>query len=153
MCEACNHDRITAACADIGLAQVPAALVRVCATSAAASPPPLASPADLVLDHAWGRALPDALGGGGAPPALALAVHCGGCMLDRQQMAARLRGLADAGTPVVNYGLLLAAAGGGVEAVARAVAPWVDERREGGGGGGREEGRDGAGGRRGGAHV
>ena len=127
VCEACNHDRITAACNDIGLAQIPAALVKVGGKSH------LSSPADLVLDHAWGRALPDVASGeeGGADTAYYdLAVHCGGCMLDTQQMKSRLRALAAAGTPVVNYGLLLAAAKGGVEAVRRAVAPLVEEGSE-----------------------
>jgi hypothetical protein len=95
----------------------------------------------LVLDHAWGRALPDLVGQDeqaqdpastasttiASTPRYALAVHCGGCMLDRQAVAARLRRLAGAGVPVTNYGILLAAAGAGPAAVERAVAPWLKD--------------------------
>ena len=38
----------------------------------------------------------------------ALVVHCGGCMLNGKEMEARLRRSADAGVPVVNYGVAIA---------------------------------------------
>ena len=42
----------------------------------------------------------------------ALAVQCGGCMLTRREVLRRIRLCREAGVPVVNYGMLLAAAGG-----------------------------------------
>jgi len=38
----------------------------------------------------------------------ALAVQCGGCMLNRREIAARLEQMAEIGLPVTNYGILLA---------------------------------------------
>jgi hypothetical protein len=141
--EACNHNRITTACNDIGLVQVPAALGRVSGGGGGGGGQAGSGSGGggLVLEHAWGRSLPGLVGGGDGddatatatstapaattPPRYALAIHCGGCMLDRQAVAARLRSLAAAGVPVTNYGLLLAAAGAGPGAVERAVAPWL----------------------------
>lgn len=37
-----------------------------------------------------------------------LIVHCGGCMINRKEMLSRLHDAADAGIPIVNYGMLLA---------------------------------------------
>jgi len=37
-----------------------------------------------------------------------LIVHCGACMLNRQEMLARLRRAQDAGVPIINYGVFLA---------------------------------------------
>ena len=110
--EACNHNRILQACADIGTAQIPAALAK------------LDGGVTLELDHAFGRSLPDLVDGGGGHR-YALAVHCGGCMIDRQKVRARLRALTAAGIPVTNYGLLLAAAAS-AGAFERVVAPWVE---------------------------
>ncbi len=36
-----------------------------------------------------------------------LAIQCGGCMVTRRQLLMRLRGLKQAGVPVVNYGMLI----------------------------------------------
>jgi hypothetical protein len=111
--EACNHNRILAACADIGGVQVPRALSVVDGGAA------------IVIEHAYGRELPEVGGeaGGAAAPPPALVVHCGGCMIDRQKVRARLRALASSGVPVTNYGLLLAAAASR-GAFERVVAPW-----------------------------
>ncbi|MEA4883122.1 MAG: [FeFe] hydrogenase H-cluster maturation GTPase HydF [Clostridia bacterium] len=49
-----------------------------------------------------------------------LAVHCGGCMLNRREMVSRLDGLEDAGVPVTNYGMTIAACLG---ILPRALAP------------------------------
>ncbi|MCH5183081.1 MAG: [FeFe] hydrogenase H-cluster maturation GTPase HydF [Oscillospiraceae bacterium] len=38
----------------------------------------------------------------------ALVIHCGACMLNGKEMEARLRRAADAGVPVVNYGIAIA---------------------------------------------
>ena len=42
----------------------------------------------------------------------ALAVQCGGCMLTRREVMGRIARCRDAKVPVVNYGMLLAAANG-----------------------------------------
>ena len=119
--EACNHNRITQACNDIGLVQVPAALHRLAPSAGG-----------LRLDHAFGRDLPAVFGGSGSGGAAAgpsgqppfdLAVHCGGCMVDAQKVRARLRAFAAARVPVTNYGLLLARAAGR-DALDRAVRPF-----------------------------
>lgn len=41
-----------------------------------------------------------------------LVIHCGGCMLSRKEMSRRICAARDAGVPVTNYGLVLAAANG-----------------------------------------
>ena len=41
-----------------------------------------------------------------------LVIHCGGCMLTRREMARRIAVAQDAGVPITNYGLVLAAANG-----------------------------------------
>lgn len=38
-----------------------------------------------------------------------LVIHCGGCMLNRREMCSRLEAVADAGVPVANYGMAIAA--------------------------------------------
>jgi [FeFe] hydrogenase H-cluster maturation GTPase HydF len=38
----------------------------------------------------------------------ALAVHCGGCMLNEREMRSRIRAAADAGVPITNYGIAIA---------------------------------------------
>ena len=43
---------------------------------------------------------------------VALVVHCGGCMLTRREVLRRIDCAKDAGVPIVNYGILLAAANG-----------------------------------------
>lgn len=50
-----------------------------------------------------------------------LVVHCGGCMINRQEMQSRLARAGAAGVPMVNYGVLLAAVHGLLE---RAVRPF-----------------------------
>jgi [FeFe] hydrogenase H-cluster maturation GTPase HydF len=58
------------------------------------------------------------------PPDLAeyhLVVHCGACMLNRREMVSRVRRAQDAGVPMTNYGVLLAAVHGVLE---RALSPF-----------------------------
>ena len=43
---------------------------------------------------------------------VALVVHCGGCMLTRREMQRRIAAAREAGVPITNYGLVLAAANG-----------------------------------------
>ena len=120
--EACNHSRITAACADIGLVQIPQRLRE-------------RAGGEVEIEHAFGREFPDLVGGGGegaeataggddkAGRRFALAVHCGGCMIDAQKMRARLSDAEEAGLPMTNYGLLLAFAAA-PRALERCLAPW-----------------------------
>ncbi len=100
--EACNHDRIAE---DIGTVQLPRKL-------AAAVP-------GLQFEHALGREFPD-------PRQLqryAVAIHCGGCMIRPQKLAARVQRLVDAGVPVTNYGLALSWYEGR-RTLGRVLAPW-----------------------------
>lgn len=53
----------------------------------------------------------------------ALAIHCGGCMVDHQKIRARIMDLKEAGVPVTNYGLLLSYAHSPA-ALERALQPW-----------------------------
>lgn len=50
-----------------------------------------------------------------------LVIHCGGCMLNRRQMCSRLEAVADAGVPVANYGMTIAACHG---ILTRALQPF-----------------------------
>ena len=45
-------------------------------------------------------------------PSTNLVVHCGGCMLTRREVLRRIDRAKEAGVPIVNYGILLAAANG-----------------------------------------
>jgi [FeFe] hydrogenase H-cluster maturation GTPase HydF len=105
--EACNHDRIAE---DIGTVQLPRKL-------AAAVP-------GLEFDHAFGREFPE-------PAELRryrLAIHCGGCMIRPQKLAARVARLREAGIPVTNYGLALSWYEGKAT-LGRVLAPWPSVRR------------------------
>jgi [FeFe] hydrogenase H-cluster maturation GTPase HydF len=58
------------------------------------------------------------------PPNLSdykLIVHCGACMINQREMASRFRRAQEAGVPMTNYGVLLAAVHGVLE---RALAPF-----------------------------
>jgi len=48
-----------------------------------------------------------------------LVVHCGGCMINRQEMLSRIRRAERAGVPIVNYGVLLGRIHGVLERVLR----------------------------------
>ena len=56
----------------------------------------------LEIDHSSGMKYPDHL------ERYALAVHCGGCMLNRREMRWRIAQAKAAGVPIVNYGVLIA---------------------------------------------
>lgn len=124
--EACNHNRITEICNDIGTVQIPqklqAAVQGGAVHSGARSGP--APRGRVIIEHAFGREFPElddpATGG---LKRFALAVHCGGCMVDAQKIRARVSDLEDAGVPVTNYGLLLAYAHSPA-AMQRALEPW-----------------------------
>jgi [FeFe] hydrogenase H-cluster maturation GTPase HydF len=62
--------------------------------------------------------------GGDFPEDLAsyqLVVHCGACMVNRQEMLTRIARAREAGVPIINYGVILAAAHG---VLARALEPF-----------------------------
>ncbi len=81
--EACNHNRI---CDDIGTQQIPRLLKEK-------------SGLNLRIDFSFGSVLPEELS------QYKLAIHCGGCMIDRQKFRRRLWKLKEANVPVTNYGL------------------------------------------------
>ena len=54
-----------------------------------------------------------------------LVVHCGACMINRQEMLSRIARAREAGVPIVNYGVLLAAVHGLLE---RALEPFPAAR-------------------------
>ena len=89
--EGCTHHR---QCNDIGTVKMPKALCRL-------------SGRELSFSFASGNTF--ALEEGSLP---ALVVHCGGCMLTRREMRRRIEVCRSAGVPIVNYGLVLAAAAG-----------------------------------------
>jgi hypothetical protein len=100
--EACNHTRI---CDDIGTKQIPDKLRRL-------------SPG-IKIDYNFGREFRD-------PEKLAgydLVIHCGGCMISQQKMAARVRDMENIGVPFTNYGLFLSRFQG-VETLKRVLDPW-----------------------------
>lgn len=100
--EACNHDRIAE---DIGTVQIPGKL-------AALHP-------GITVDHAFGREFPE-------PAELRsydLVIHCGGCMISRQKLSARVGRLAEAGVPVTNYGFALSWFEG-PDVLRRVLEPW-----------------------------
>lgn len=69
----------------------------------------------LHFDFASGMSFPDNVRD------YALIVHCGGCMLNRRQMAGRLEQAKLAGVPIVNYGVAIAYVQGILE---RAISPF-----------------------------
>ena len=91
--EGCTHHR---QCNDIGTVKIPRALKKL-------------SGRDLKVELASGLGI-DVRGEGRAAPRLV--VHCGGCMLTRREVMRRIGMCREAGIPIVNYGLVLAAAGG-----------------------------------------
>jgi len=76
-------------------------------------------PGAIHIDHAFGRELPV----GDLLARYRLVIHCGGCMIDRQKMNARLDDMRHAGVPVTNYGILLSYMAS-PKALARVVAPF-----------------------------
>ena len=89
--EGCTHHR---QCNDIGATKIPRALAKL----------------------SGGKRLEFTFCSGASFPLdsqeFALVVHCGGCMLTRRVVKGRIAACKAAGVPVVNYGILLAAANG-----------------------------------------
>lgn len=89
--EGCTHHR---QCGDIGTVKIPRALEKL-------------SGAKPEFTFASGSSF-----GVGADCGFALVVHCGGCMLTRREVMGRIAACREASVPIVNYGMLLAAASG-----------------------------------------
>ncbi|KAA8496977.1 tRNA modification GTPase MnmE [Porphyridium purpureum] len=90
--EACNHNRITQVCEDIGTVQIP----RHIRKKGRSDQP------EIIIEHAFGREFPD-----DELRRYSLVIHCGGCMIDSQKLQARIEDCKELGVPITNYGLLL----------------------------------------------
>jgi [FeFe] hydrogenase H-cluster maturation GTPase HydF len=86
ICEACNHNRIID---DIGTVQIPNKIRQIHGD-------------DIGIDHSFGREYQYK-----DFSKYKLIIHCGGCMLENQQMMARLADFDLYEIPITNYGLLL----------------------------------------------
>lgn len=91
--EGCTHHR---QCADIGTVKLPKALRKLAQGELAFS---FASGRDFPLRDSAGREFD-------------LVVQCGGCMLTRREVQERIAACRRANVPIVNYGMVLAAASG-----------------------------------------
>ena len=105
--EACAHHPIEE---DIGTVKIPRALRKKVGEA-------------LTVDHVQGHDFPDvdALG------QYDLIIHCGACMFNRRETASRINRALEAGMPITNYGLALAALNGILD---RAVAPLTTPNRK-----------------------
>lgn len=100
--EACNHDRIAE---DIGTVQIPNKL-------SALHP-------GISVDHVFGREFPEK----NELQRYNLVIHCGGCMISRQKLSARIGRLSGADVPITNYGFALSWFEG-PEVLHRVLEPW-----------------------------
>lgn len=100
--EACNHDRIAE---DIGTVQIPSKLGKLFP--------------GITVEHSFGREFPDAE----QLKSYDLVIHCGGCMISRQKLSARIDHLAEAKVPLTNYGFALSWFEGS-EVLSRVLEPW-----------------------------
>ena len=100
--EGCTHRR---QCDDIGTVKIPNLLKKQGHT-------------DLQLEFTSGGAFPKDVSN------YDLIIHCGACMLTRREVLRRIECAVVQGTPIVNYGVLIAALHGILE---RAISPFVDE--------------------------
>ena len=100
--EGCTHRR---QCDDIGTVKIPNLLKKQGHT-------------DLQLEFTSGGAFPKDVS------QYDLIIHCGACMLTRLEVLRRIECAVVQGTPIVNYGVLIAALHGILE---RAISPFVDE--------------------------
>ena len=91
--EGCTHHR---QCGDIGTVKLPAWIRRY-------------TGADIEDDFTSGAGFPDDL----SP--YRVVIHCGGCMLNEKEMQYRQKAAKDAGVPMVNYGIAIAAMNGILE--------------------------------------
>ena len=100
--EGCTHRR---QCDDIGTVKIPIWLKKKGHT-------------DLQLEFTSGGAFPKDVSG------YDLIIHCGACMLTRREVLRRIDCAVVQGTPIVNYGVLIASLHGILE---RAISPFMDE--------------------------
>lgn len=100
--EGCTHRR---QCDDIGTVKIPNLLKKQGYT-------------DLQLEFTSGGAFPKDVS------QYDLIIHCGACMLTRREVLRRIECAVVQGTPIVNYGVLIAALHGILE---RSISPFVDE--------------------------
>ena len=100
--EGCTHRR---QCDDIGTVKIPNLLKKQ-------------GHMDLQLEFTSGGAFPKDVS------QYDLIIHCGACMLTRREVLRRIECAVVQGTPIVNYGVLIAALHGILE---RAISPFVDE--------------------------
>ena len=96
--EGCTHHR---QCNDIGAVKIPKALAKLSG----------GKKLNCVFSSGTGFQL-DSRTTSHEPRATNLVVHCGGCMLTRREVLRRIDCAKEAGVPIVNYGILLAAANG-----------------------------------------
>ena len=101
--EACSHHAIED---DIGRVKIPRWLRQYAG-------------ADIQVDVSSGRDYPDNLG------EYRLVIHCGGCMLTRREMLARIEQARMAGVPLTNYGVAISALQGVIE---RTLSPFPAAR-------------------------
>lgn len=100
--EGCTHRR---QCDDIGTVKIPNLLKKQGHT-------------DLQLEFTSGGAFPKDVS------QYDLIIHCGACMLTRREVLRRIECAVVQDTPIVNYGVLIAALHGILE---RAISPFIDE--------------------------
>lgn len=100
--EGCTHRR---QCDDIGTVKIPNLLKKQGHT-------------DLQLEFTSGGAFPKDVS------QYDLIIHCGACMLTRREALRRIECAVVQGTPIVNYGVLIAALHGILE---RAISPFINE--------------------------
>ena len=100
--EGCTHRR---QCDDIGTVKIPNLLKKQGHT-------------DLQLEFTSGSAFPKDVS------QYDLIIHCGACMLTRREVLRRIECAVVQGTPIVNYGVLIAALHGILE---RAISPFINE--------------------------
>ena len=100
--EGCTHRR---QCDDIGTVKIPNLLKKQ-------------GHIDLQLEFTSGGAFPKDVS------QYDLIIHCGACMLTRREVLRRIECAVVQGTPIVNYGVLIAALHGILE---RAISPFIDE--------------------------
>ena len=100
--EGCTHRR---QCDDIGTVKIPNLLKKQGHT-------------DLQLEFTSGGAFPKDVS------QYDLIIHCGACMLTRREVLRRIECAVVQGTPIVNYGVRIAALHGILE---RAISPFIDE--------------------------
>ena len=96
--EGCTHHR---QCNDIGMVKIPKALAKLTD----------GKKLNFVVSSGTGFPL-DSQSSLLSAPGANLVVHCGGCMLTRREVLRRVERAKEAGVPIVNYGILLAAANG-----------------------------------------